>query len=130
MSKKPKLPDIDLTIEQDTAVEQPLPMAPPSLIPLTPPTASASDTLGQMSMSVMNFLQCVKTVFQSPISSPSITTQEYPRSVANDNLVRAPIKTQCQQQQSSSGNHAAGVSSRSKSGFHPEFSSIDGVQQQ
>ena len=49
MSKKPKLPHVDLTTEPDTAIEQPLPMAPPSLIPPTPPTTSASNTLGQMS---------------------------------------------------------------------------------
>ena len=129
MSKKPKLPDIDLTIEQGTAVEQPLPMAPPSLIPLTPPTASASNALGQMSNTsyVVNFLQCVKSVLQSPISSPSITTQEYPRSVANDNLVRTPIKTQRQQQQSSNIYHVAGAPLKSNPHQSSSLTSRTGI---
>ena len=85
-----------------------------SLVPLTT-TNSAPNPPGQVSdaQNVINFLHCVKDAFQSPISSPSITTQEYPRPLANENLVRAPIKSQRQQQQSSGRDHVTGAPPKS-----------------
>ena len=120
MPKKSK-PDIDLTNESDTAVEHPLPMVPPNLIPPTT-TNSVFSAPGQMStaQNVVNLLQCCRNAL---VSSPSITTQGYTRSIiVNDNLARAPIKSQCHQQQSSGRDDMAGLPSNSWGKSHqPSF---------